>query len=253
MNIRNKYFDIIIKLSIFLLLISVISCKKGHWTDCIESAGENLTDSLLLENFDTVKIYDVFNIFLIQDTINFILINGGSNIIENISVNILDNTLELDNFHQCMCSKPAENSVNLYLHFKNIAKIDIHETSKLISVNSINSKELGVIFNNKISEANFILNCNTFYFWNLRGGVLNLSGKTRELKIWNYGLCNVFADSLISEKALIENNSMGNCRIGISDTLKGKITNSGNVYYKGNPLIENFILESKSGKLIKIE
>jgi hypothetical protein len=240
-------------LFILITFFSLLSCKKGHWCDCIETAGNLTSDSISFENFDTIAIEDVFTIYLTQDSVNYAIIETGENIIENVTFNNENRTLTIDNQHQCLWTKPKKNDIILHLHYKYIEKIIVNETSQLICVNEIMSDEIGIIFKCRIAEAKIKLNSNIFYFWNLNGGVLELEGNVDVLKIWNFALCTVKAEMLKSKNVIIENHSLCNCYVNAQEILEGGIFNKGNIYYRGNPSVININIEEDSGSLIKIE
>jgi len=236
---------------VIFFFIFFISCEKEQFSDFNETRGILSKDSVNIAEFDSLIIKNVFDVYLFQDTVNYIVIEGIKNLAKNVKIEIINNTLTLDTESKYIWTKPNNNKIKITIHFKNISKIDIREASRTESINEISGNELGIILNCKIAEVKLKLNHNIFYFWNNRGGVLELEGNVNELKIWNFALSNIFAGKLISDKVIIENHSLGDCEIGLANHISGGIFNKGNIYYKGNPIIENFYTDSNSGKLIK--
>ncbi len=244
------------KRTFILLIFSFVllgACKKGHYCDCIESAGDYIIDTIQIESFDTLLVNDVFTINLVQDSVDYAVVKAYEAFYENILFEVTDNTLNIDNLHNCTWTKPKKNEVEIDFHYKDISKIIVEEPSVFNSINDMQGDEIGIIFNCHVVEANLKLNARVFFYWNTNGGMLNLEGKVDELKIWNTTLGSVNALNLNAQKVLVENNSVGDCLVNVQKDLKTKIKNTGNVYYTGEPEYIDAEINENSGKLLKYE
>ena len=77
-----------------------------------------------------------------------------------------------------------------------------------------------------------------------------MSGKTEELKIWNTAIMSVDAKNLVTEYALVENDSKGVCEVNVTNRLDYKIKGKGDIHLYGNPPEINEGEVSSTGKLI---
>lgn len=236
---------------IVIFLIIVSSCQKA--SDCFLGAGKEVVIEQNLSNFDSLAVSGVFDVHLIQDTVNQISIKGNKKFAESVTFNISGNTLVLKNEHKCKFSKPEKNKVVIYLKVKKISKIRLGVSSKLFSDNTLeNDNEIGLVASSKYNEADLKLNCKTFYFWNihLNGGKIKLSGQVEMLKLWNTSLNSVDAKDLRAKNVLVSNNSKADCTVRVIENLDCTIKNTGNVYYYGNDITVNFKDTLGSGKLV---
>ncbi len=209
------------------LVFAVTSCKKN--------------DPALLEwhlnEFDTLVLLDPFEIELIQDTFNKMVIAGSSQFVDKVKWNQENNTLTIENTANNRWLNPKRNKIKIQLHVNEINKIVANETCWIHSLNTLTSQELGLILKSKLNNAQLKLQCETFYYWNNFpcGGNLELSGTCQRLKLWNYALMQVNAKELLCTKAEIEQASKGSMHINCSDTLIYRIQGTGNLHVKGQP------------------
>jgi len=241
------------KIYIFIILIIFFfSCQKA--TDCFSSSGKEILIEQTLSNFDSLYVNDVFEIELIQDTVNKIRIKGSEAFVNSTNYKIENNTLIINNSHKCKFAKPRNNLISIYLHVKRISFIRLNASSKVFSKTQLkNYNEIGLAVTSKYNEADLNVDCRVFYYWNshLNGGRINIKGKADILKLWNVSLGSVDASNLFVRKALVENSSKGDCKVNVSENLNCEIRGTGNVYCIGNPNKINYVdSASIGGKLI---
>jgi hypothetical protein len=69
-----------------ILLFFLFSCN-----DALFNAGSIITKNIEISDFDEIYVEDIFEIFLIQDTVCKIEAKGGSNLLPNLEFNINEN------------------------------------------------------------------------------------------------------------------------------------------------------------------
>lgn len=236
---NNIFFLLAVMKKSYIIILSFIllnSCQKAK--DCFSNSGKEIVIEQELANFDSLYVNDVFEVKLIQDTINSISIKGHEKFVNSTIFNIEDNTLILENEHKCKFAKPKSNAIYIDIHVKEISFIRLNGSSKVFSKTElINDNEIGLVATSKYNDADLIVNSKVFYFWNnhLNGGKIKVKGKVETLKLWNTSLASVDASKLIAKNVLVDNNSKGDCKIQVSNKLDCKITGTGNVYYYGAP------------------
>ncbi len=239
---------------VFSLFLIISACRKT--ADCISDTGEKVSYEYNINSFDTLVINDNFNVSLIQDTVNKLIISAYEKYADATIFNIYENSLTLGNDYNCKFTKPEKSKINVKIHLKSISLIRVNAASKIISENTlINNNETGIIVNTKFFEADLKINCRVFYFWNthLNGGKMYLQGKTNILKLWNTSLFAVDASKLTTDSAYIENTSKGDIYANVNEYLSCVIKSSGNVYYYGSPPKITVNDTISSGRLIKAQ
>ncbi|OFX61605.1 MAG: hypothetical protein A2046_09890 [Bacteroidetes bacterium GWA2_30_7] len=231
-------------LIIFITALFLSSCKK-----------DNLKDNkyYTLTPFNRIELNSTFDVYLNEDSNYSINIVGDKNIIENITFYIEDNILKISNKQKLKWLTPTKNKVELYINSKPLRMIVAKQTCNINTLSAITSDVIGLVLSSKANQANLELNCNEFYYWNdfPCGGKLTLYGKTEKIKLWNFAIMSIDAKNLITNYALVENSSKGNCEVTVLKEFEYSIFGTGDIILNGSPpkIIENQL--KSSGALIK--
>lgn len=229
----------------YLVIVSflIISCQK-----IIFNADER-TRELFLEDFNAVKFSGIYNIVLIQDSTNRLVITG-QNDIKSIDAVIKDGMLIIDD-HKKMPFNPRKNT--LTLHFSNLEYMSSWDPVNISNTDTIKADQFHYDAVGEIAEVRLTIECNdiTLYNSNNTLGYFYFNGKTNNCTFSNRYGCSIFADSLSCKNAEIVNESVGDVYVNASENIKVYIRGPGNIYYYGNPVIE--IAEKRGeGRLIHL-
>lgn len=233
---------------IVVFVILTLSCDNALF-----NSGKTIKKSFYLGDFSEVYINDVFNVFLIQDTVTKLELEGGENLLPNIEYYIKDDQFHISNGNSANWSREYER-INVYLSIKNISFLKIDESSNVKSEDTLHLPNLRVWSINDYTDIDLIVNCNNFYIVNegTSGGYFKIQGKSNTTGMWARGSCHIDTKDLISKTVSVKNESIGNCSVYATENLKVEILRSGDVYYKGNPSIE-FVNEKAKSQLFKID
>lgn len=228
----------------FFFLIVLASCNKEKLD----------TKVFQLLPFVEVEINDTFEVELQEDSIFYIEVIGDEKLIDYVEYNVDNQKLILSNSKRFKWIQPTKNKTRIVIHSFPLSKVVASESCFITTNNPITSQEFGLVVGGKLNEAKLELNCDEFYFWNSFpcGGTLELSGTTREVKLWPVALFAVDAINLEASYGNIINKSKGNIAVRVNDKLDYSIQNEGNIYLSGNPAEINEVeLSSSSGKLLR--
>lgn len=211
----------------FILISSILSCSKE----------KNIIAESELPEFTSLRFVDRFDIFLVQDTLNFVEISGHSKVIKGVHWELNGDEVIFSSKGGSAWLRPKNNRISLTIHVKSLNRIFLDETCLLKTINTWQGDELGLIMAGKVNEAEIDVNCNTFYTWNNFpcGGKITVRGNTTVFKCWTYALLQIDARSLQLETALVESNTKGDVTLDFCNNLQYKISNSGNILVKGTP------------------
>jgi hypothetical protein len=227
------------------ILLVLLSCEKNNNMEIVTVEND-------LPVFDEIILHSVFFVYLVQDSVYSLKITGHEDFVKNIDYYIEDKVLNIKNASRNKWLRPKDNKVSLYISTDSLKKITAGETCYIETINAIKSDKIGLIFTGKLNQAQLELDCNTFFYWNNFpcGGRLTLTGKSKNLRIWNYALMAVDASNLSADDALVENSSQGVCKVRVKNTLEYSIYGEGDIYLYGTP---NQIIEGEitsSGTLV---
>lgn len=242
-NISKTFF------LIFLPVVFLLSCEENGFLD----AGEEITGIKELKDFNTVHVNDIFELELVQDTINKIEITAGEHLIDQISTKVSDTTLSIDNENIMRWSRGYE-PVKLRLHLKNLRKLRLNAPCNVSTANTINNYKIDVW---NIAEAGTIMmqiETVVFYFVNssTSTGDFHFSGSTRIAGCWIRGSGHYNSMDLRSEFSNIHQSSIADAYVYSGNTLNVWIDSEANLYYTGEP--DSVILEEDTPpeQLIKL-
>jgi hypothetical protein len=228
------------------VLVSIImpSCREIFFNE------EEGTRELILEDFHAVKVSGIFNIVLIQDSTDRLVING-KNDISSVEAFVENDTLVIDD-HKKMSFNPNKNTITL--HFSSLEYLETIKSVSITNIDTIRADQFTYCGAGEIAEVRLVIKCNNIQILNNSNtlGYLHFIGKAENSWIWNrYGSV-MNAESLFCRNAIIYNESVGDVSISASENLDVFVRASGNIYYRGNPIIN--ILEKKGdGRIIRLE
>jgi hypothetical protein len=229
-----------IYITIILLLLS--SCNKE---------GEKTTRKVSVLPFHHIELNGAFDLILTEGEELSVSVKGYENSIDKVFFNSLEDTLYVTNDRKFKWVTPRKNKIEIHVTSPPLKRVKADGGSYVTTTNPITTDEFGLILTGKSAEAHLTLNCGVFYFWNNfpTGGKLKLSGTTDVLKLWNTALMSVDAEDLISNSAIVENYSKGDCIVSVQEKLEYRIEGSGNIQVYGAPsvLVNNGI--NSTGKL----
>lgn len=233
-----------IQVVLIFLLLSLISCQELLFSD------EEEIREISLGEFRNVSVRGIYNIVLIQDSTDRIIISG-CNKTEKTEAETQNDTLYITDRNRINV-KPGRNT--LYLHFTGIEYLETCDPANVTSADTIRTDRFSWDAIGEIAEGNIDIKCsdllmctsaNTLGTFKFRGEAENCSFFIRYGSILDAG-------SLKSRSAGITNDSAGDVIVNASEYLTANIWGSGNILYYGDPVTE--LTEQKgSGRLIKLK
>jgi hypothetical protein len=203
--------------------------------------------------FSTLDFKSIFDVVLVQDTVNKILVTCGKNLQSYVSIGVSNDVLMLSQDTKFNWSRKYE-KIQLEIHLTAIPNILIHEPVNLKSKSILKGDSFFLVDLGKVSEVDVTVDVNTcaVYMTFDNFGSFKVKGKCNYAEFWGWGSSIVRADSLIATNCDVLQRGIGNVYVNVTNQLSVSLNYSGNVYYTGNPA-EIIIKEQKStGQLIKM-
>lgn len=234
----------------FILIIVLAGCQKKNRFDCIKRTGNIQTETRNLNQFDVVEIENNFDLFLIQDTVNFVDVKAGANLIANVETSISNQKLQLRNNNKCNFTRSYKHNIELYLHFKKLNEIIYHGTGPVTSLNSIYNESFTFNCWDGTDTVKLDLEVPLVYT-NIHTGVADLIVKGHAEQLFAYARSSgTFRMQQFFCKNVYTNNlSSSDHFFYVENKLEALVQYVGNTYYKGNPK-EIVKTENNTGKLL---
>jgi hypothetical protein len=225
-------------------MISFVSCQKILFND------DEGTRVIRLNDFHAADISGIYDIVLIQDSTNKLVISGKKDI-NSITAIIKNDTLIIDD-HKKMTVNPDKNT--LTIHFTNIEHLVTNDPVYISNTDTIRADKFIYAGIGEIAEARLVVDCNYFLIVNSANtlGYSYISGYANSSVLFNRYGSSIFAENLKCRDVEVINGSVGDIYLSASDNIAAYILGPGNVYYRGKPVIK--IYEQKgTGKIIPLD
>ncbi len=246
MNIKIKLFGII------FLIILIYSCKKENRWDCFKGSGNDIEETRLLAAFENIEVNDYFNVYIKQDSVYRVIIDGSENLNGLIETKVENACLKLDNKNKCSWSRKYKD-INIYVHSPKIKMVSLNVESNLFSIDTIKADSFHVDVRASIANIDVIIDCNYSALTIHAGtGDYTIKGKANKNYLYCHGTGFIRTENLIADEVEILHISTGDFFVNCTKKLSGDLMGSGNIYYKGDPEKISVKLLS-SGKVLKYE
>jgi hypothetical protein len=237
------------KIFLFIVLVLTLqSCKKN----ALFYAGDDAMEIVEIDSFEKIEIEDVFDIVLVSDSVDYVCIRCGENLMPNIEIKQEGKLIYLYNHNKYHWSREYKR-VNLEIHSTQLKTIIIREPISLCTKDTFVAESIGITDWSKISIVDMTVDVGHI---NLgvssdNTGEYTIKGKTNSCYFRAWGSCFYIADQLKANTCTVRHDGIGDVVVNVKDNLSVQLNTYGNVYYKGNPEIN--LKRSSSGSLIKIE
>ena len=223
-------------LKILLLSLMFFSCKKAEDRKCWKPVGEIVTEERSLESFDKLELYDGIDYILIQDSLDFLKIEGGKNLINFIETEVEYGLLTIRDNNRCNFIRELPAKIEIEIHYTRVVQVynESHGTiSGAISMpsgflqwdNWIGATDINLTLD--IDSAEFALHTGAPHF--------TPSGEANNIWYYTSGFCFVDGTNLVAQNGQAHNAGVGDIRIRVENGWMACIVeNYGNVFYTGD-------------------
>jgi hypothetical protein len=221
-----------------------LSCQKIFFN---EDEGQR---EINLEDFHSVRITGIYNLVLIQDSTNKLVVTGRNDI-NSINAVVKNDTLIISN-HIKKSFNTEKNRLDL--HFRTLTHLVTSDPVNVSTTGSIKTDHFLFEAIGEIAEVRLAIDCDFLYAMTSANtlGYIHFTGKANGCLLWNRYGSSMIADSLLCKEAEVYNESIGNVNVNATDNIKAFIRGPGNICYHGAPVIK--VMETTgAGKLIRLD
>ncbi len=240
-----------LKRLVFVVLISscMFSCTKENMCDCFKGTGDDIMETRTLSDFDVLEVHKNVIVKLVQDTINYVVVEGGDNLISLVKTDVDNGALNITNNNTCNWVRSFKKEISATLHFKNIKEISHYGSKDITSENTIITKSLNV---QNFNSADIHLTVQTDEcFARLMGasGDIYITGQTNYSYVFGGSFGFAYEQDLVHNTCFVDHRGNGDIYVSTGALLQANLSYVGNIYYTGNGKVESKI--TGSGKLIR--
>jgi hypothetical protein len=242
---------------IFQFLITTIflfSCSKASDRRCFKTSGNIVVRTFEVNGFTSLKLHKFIRFILVPDTVDYVEVQAGKNLINFVNITSEGGILEISNRNTCDFLRSWKRDVSVFVHAKKINNIYFDGTETLTSSDTLRTDFL--TFHQQDGSGNVDLFVRSFVLQSSQtnsAGNLSIHGFTDYLKVETNGLSSLDTKNLVVKDSIrFVQNSLKEILLNANLTaLYGDINNSGAVKYFGSPSLIGVNIIG-SGKLIQL-
>ncbi len=227
-----------------LLVMLLNSCTKNN--------NEAILKEQKLAHFDIAYVNAISDIVLVQDTGYSLIYKGSEEIYNDLSVNIIHDTLFITDTKKRLFK--IDDRPTFYLHFENIRSLVTFKPAAISNKDTLKLNYFYVYSIGEIGEVELTVDCGTFGLDNSANtlGRYYIKGRADMVYMFNRYGCTLIADSLVCREARVINESIGDVYVHAEEILTVYLWATGNIYYIGDPMLQ-VVEKRNSGSLIKLQ
>ncbi len=236
----------------FLLL----SCNSENANNCFQKAGAIIQTEVEVATFDKVTVHERIELIITQGNLQKVIVETGENLLNDISVEVINNELILKNFNTCNFIREYD-LTKVYITSPNLTTIR-------------NASEYNVSSNGVLTYPSLYLRSSGEKSDYLSIGDWHLTIKNENLRIWSNGIANFYLEGttnnldlsfsdgdtrfegkeFVAQHVKVRQVSSNNMLIFPVQSLTGSIHSTGNVISFNKPTTVEVEELSDYGKLI---
>lgn len=231
---------------ISIIVLFLFSCKKENIGDCFKSTGLVQRETRYIEPFDSLVIHKRMNLILVEDSVDFIELEAGNKLLENIITENRFGTLTIENTNTCNWVRSYKIPVNVYLHYTQLQKILVLGSTQITNTDSLKNDSLSIELRDAAGDINLTVS-NKYLFIAQHTGAndVTIKGKTRDLLVYSADLGYGDYLKLAAENVFAESNSVADNYFNASETIRLITRNTGSIYFTGEAEI---LLKDRQGE-----
>jgi hypothetical protein len=230
----------------FILGFIFTACDQ-LFENCIQGNGVEKSEIRPVSSFETVRLYDDFEVYLVQDSIREVKIIAEENIIPYILTRINNNILLIKSKdNRCLNhNKP----IKIYIKAPDIKNLQIVGSGNIQTEDTLKSSKIYLSIEGS-GNLNAIVKAENIIANIAGSGNINLFGNTPISDLNISGSGKIQSVNMVQNKCYINISGSGGIYVNVRQLLDVTITGSGTVYYTGGPVVMQNI--TGSGSIIKL-
>jgi hypothetical protein len=236
-----------------LLMLFLISCYRENAADLLQATGtKERIRREMAGNFNTISLNDNVDLVLTQGYPTLLELEGGSNLLSDITTEISGNTLTIRNGNKYNWVRSYKNKITVFLTTNNLRVIYYESSGNISTTDTIHEDSLRVEALGGSGTITMAVDCSTLFLVQQYGSMdFDISGKSGVTTIYagSYGPFNCLG--LKSYNTFIRSDGSNDCYVNAIERINAEIRSTGNIYYSGQGIANR--VGPGSGKLIHVE
>lgn len=239
-SVKNKNLRSLKHIAIIVILAAILSglsCRKESRWDCFKRTGDIVTELRTVDKFDKIRVEDNVHVYITQDTVFEVKVEGGENLIPLVKTEVRDGEIFIRNDNRCNWSRSYDPLLIVHIKMPVVKYITSQTAGTIKSMNTITTESFDYR-TTSLGDIDLTVN-NKAVIGHMHGaGDIYIRGTSEHHACHIIGNGFVRAADLSTKYTWIFSNTTGNVMVNASDLLQAELHGSGDLIYKGDPVIE---------------
>ncbi|MEI7979920.1 MAG: DUF2807 domain-containing protein [Bacteroidota bacterium] len=238
---------------LFLAVLIAFSCKKENMNDCFTSRGLTTVERRNLDDFRQVKLGKRIHLVLIEDTVNYAVVEAGKNLLPEIITSSDGQLLTIENRNKCNWVRTLKDSVYIKLHYTNLYSVEMKGASIITNQDTLRKSDtLRFEFRDSSGDLNLkVQNKRIEIIQHTGASNVNIKGKTDDLSVYMSGLGWGDYSKLTCRTVYVDTRSAADVKVYATTGFDFRLRYSGDIYYKGPGTVQSTTIIG-DGKIVKL-
>ncbi len=240
-------------ISFFCILSIVIACKKASTVDAFNRTGTVVQQQRKLNSAVTVvAVNDAIHLTTVPDSVNYLIITAGKNLLPKISTQLVNGELILKNNNTFNWLRSFKIPINIELHTTSLRQLKVLGTGNIvINENSCAADSVRISARLTSSTVEFYGTPKVMTLDISTGtGTYILHGGSASLFVYIGAIGKIDASNFTSTYTDFTNSSIADIYLNTQGDIYGQIHSLGNVYDKGTGIMRSLTADDR-GQYIK--
>ena len=223
-----------------ILLLCLVACKKAPERACWKATGAIENRITPLSSFEYLYIHPHIEVALLQDSLNYVEWQAGSNLLSFLTAEVKADTLQLHNSNGCRFLRYQNGKVKAVVHFTTLKELHLANSEAVRTSNTWLANDLLVYLKEGVGPVSLALNAQKVSIRNNYGWqTLRLSGNVAALFVDFDGSASLQAPSLVVQDSILfrSTSPLSSWVRSGPITLKAQLYGAGDLFYTIKPTV----------------
>lgn len=228
------------------IALLAVACSKEN--RCFDGPGKESSRIIVLKNdFQKIHVFDNLGLHFINDSLNYLEIIGGNNLLPNITIDQSADILKIKNENKCQFMSKQDDITIIY-HFTSLSELGAFGYGRISSDHEIMTS-FRIVGDESYSFINLSINNDSIYISMNGAPQIDLSGTTNYLYAYSVGKANYHFEGLNAQHAHGHNKGIGDFHLKATQKYLIELRSIGDFYLYDTSGVEQLIYIEGNGKI----
>jgi len=244
-----------VKNGLFIIAVVFILGSGCSVDPCLKKSGDIIIENRAFsDEVDNIILSDDLNLDIYIDSLNYVEITGGENVVSSIETEVFERSLKIRNKNKCSFLRNFDQDLSIKLHIGAFSSIDYTGSGAIIMHDTLITDIFRFTSDGGTGSIKLLLKCSKSTIIHTITGFadITLHGNSPHAGYYVTGSSWIYAAEFKNLQSSVESSSTGDAVVNVSDRLVCYLNGIGNIQYIGEPDIEIWEKEG-TGRVFQVK